>query len=533
MHEALERTGWKLMLAGALAGATSAATLAQSLPGSSTGSMDVTQPEPGHGRTVALVGTPNGPPHLKIKNGTGATTQEAIARVAEIKAELAWLADPATCPCPLKAHAFGLTLEVRGSVPNEAVRAQAIALAKEQTTLAVMDALQVQPDLAMPKPINEPAENLALSAASAFNDSVPSYCFGVNIGALSNGTITVEGMIPSYEEKLRVSQRLRQLRGCTCVVNHLTVTALQRDGQPSAQVTTDGRLWVPAEPSATQLNPSKPALPLAQSPRTPFQAGPPVAVQRERPNGVVAWFKDKLGLGMRVSEPEESTASASGMSRSRWAATQPAPLPIPQASQWSSATPVATAVPNVPLSPYAGFPKDLVMPLATDTPTATGSLPAVASVYAPIKTLPTPTVTSSAPVVRDVPAPMPRTVAETTKPAQPVVQVVDWKANEPVLPPAMSLPSPAAPKSAVAAIEHTEPALPAPAKAAVAQVKQRVLAACGKSARDVEVIARSNVNLLIRLKVPDVAMGEQLGPQILALPDLEPYQVDLEIQIQR
>src|SRR5262245_48834072 len=62
-------------------------------------------------------------------------------RATEIEVELAWLADPVTCPCPLTAHVTGPTLEVRGSVPSMFARAQALKLARERSQLAVIDSL--------------------------------------------------------------------------------------------------------------------------------------------------------------------------------------------------------------------------------------------------------------------------------------------------------------------------------------------------------------------------------------------------------
>src|SRR5262249_53347738 len=159
------------------------------------------------------------------------TMAETAARLAEIKVELGWLADASTSPFPLTARAFGLTLELRGAVPSESVRVQAVKIAREQSPLTVADTLQVQPDLAVPQPVHEPAESLALSAAPALSEAVPSYSFAFEIRAQPQGLIEVRGMIPSYEEKVAVSRRLRQLRGCTCVVNNLELTKVLRDGK--------------------------------------------------------------------------------------------------------------------------------------------------------------------------------------------------------------------------------------------------------------------------------------------------------------
>jgi hypothetical protein len=553
MRKTLERAGWKLMLAGTLAGATSAAALAQTPPDGGTGAPPPPLPEAAPGRTVALVGTPDGPSHMKIRSGAAAMSQEAAARLSEIKVELAWLGDPATCPCPLTAHAFGLNLEIRGAVPSEAVRAQAVKLAKEQSTLAVMDALQVQPDLAMPQPMNQPAENLAMAAATAFNESLPRYCFGVNIGAMSNGTVTVEGMIPSYEEKLAVSRRLGKLHGCTCVANRLTVTALQRDGHACCQVTANGGLWVPAEPSAVPASTHLPAPAVVHSDRVSYPPAQPAPVVRARSHGLLAWAADKLGFGGRTEEVVEEAPAPSGTSQGRWAPPPPpvavSPYTNATASRWITATPVTTAPPVPPISPYAGFPSREVMPAATEVAGAPGrevmplatdvadapnpEVPAPVAV-APVSTLP------PAPVVSTLPAAAPAKVAAPHPAVQPVVQVADWKGKEtapmPTPPVAMpAVPAPPAPAlpagSIVMGAADTPP--PAPARAMVAPLKQRVLATCGRAARDVEVIARSDTNLVIRLKVQDVPTGERVGPQILAIPELEPYQVDLEVQIQR
>src|SRR4051812_21160725 len=51
-------------------------------------------------------------------------------RVVEINIEVAWLADPVTFPYYLEAHATATQLEVRGYVPNKAVRDQAIRIAQ-------------------------------------------------------------------------------------------------------------------------------------------------------------------------------------------------------------------------------------------------------------------------------------------------------------------------------------------------------------------------------------------------------------------
>src|SRR6516162_5285757 len=64
---------------------------------------------------------------------------EGQARLLEIKVELALMADVATFPYRLAAHASGGAMEVRGYIPNNIVRERALKTARESCSLEITD----------------------------------------------------------------------------------------------------------------------------------------------------------------------------------------------------------------------------------------------------------------------------------------------------------------------------------------------------------------------------------------------------------
>src|SRR5438132_6306475 len=70
-----------------------------------------------------------------------------LRRVTEIDVEVAWLADPMTFPYYLEAHVTGAQLEVRGYVPNKAVREHALRIAQVHASMPVADGMKEHPSL--------------------------------------------------------------------------------------------------------------------------------------------------------------------------------------------------------------------------------------------------------------------------------------------------------------------------------------------------------------------------------------------------
>jgi hypothetical protein len=189
---------------------------------------------------------------------------DSHTKLEEMKVELALLADPATFGCNLSAKLENQAMLVRGFVPNERVRQHAIEIARTGTHLTIADGLKIHRTLAM-RTAGVPVDVLEKGAKEMLTEDFPEIASGIEIKATITGQITISGSARSVEEKLSVSQRLRRLTGCTCVLNQLKITPIVKDGASVAMVTADGLHVVPPEltmdvpiPSATVTVPAMP-----------------------------------------------------------------------------------------------------------------------------------------------------------------------------------------------------------------------------------------------------------------------------------
>jgi hypothetical protein len=155
---------------------------------------------------ATLPAGPTGPVHAAAPETVPAP--DSYGKLEVMKVELAWLSDPVTFPYRLAARADGAMLEVRGYVPNEAVREQALKLARDHSGLNVVDVLQIYDHLAM-RSVGRPVDELQRAARETLTGSLKDLARGLDVQAKSNGQVVVEGMVPSYEAKLSVSQCLR------------------------------------------------------------------------------------------------------------------------------------------------------------------------------------------------------------------------------------------------------------------------------------------------------------------------------------
>jgi hypothetical protein len=236
LSKLLGRAGWGLAAAGTLG--MSASALAQSSFFSRNKASNARPVE--MSKTVAPVESP--------------------ARLTEIKVELAWMANPALFPYKLEAHTKGTALEVRGNVPNEAVREAALKTARDESGMRVVDGMKVQSGLYV-APATKPVLALHHDASLALEQSLPLWAHGMTANIWTNGQILLKGNVPSYEHKLIGSRCLTHVIGCSCVINQLTVT---NEGVPSDQ---------PATVEVAQESPGKVTIltpePLKSEPTTP------------------------------------------------------------------------------------------------------------------------------------------------------------------------------------------------------------------------------------------------------------------------
>lgn len=168
------------------------------------------------------------------------------ARLEEMKVELAWLADPVTFPYHLAAQAEGAGLKLRGFVLNEAVKARALKVAQSATALPITEELRLHRTLAG-RTVGVPADTVQQEALELLAQAVGERALGLDVKAKPSGQVVLTGSIPSYEEKLAISRLLRRVRGCTSVVNQLTVVTVMKDGKAFTMVTADGQQLLPPD----------------------------------------------------------------------------------------------------------------------------------------------------------------------------------------------------------------------------------------------------------------------------------------------
>ena len=134
MRRVLRRAGWSLV-----------ATSGLGLGSLAMGQVPVAHPDHSRGVSTPLAG-PTRPGELT----------EARLFLEQIKIELAWLADPVTFPNGIAAYCSADGVELRGYVASEAVRRQALRIAREQTALPLWDELKVHAPTARREPCTSP-----------------------------------------------------------------------------------------------------------------------------------------------------------------------------------------------------------------------------------------------------------------------------------------------------------------------------------------------------------------------------------------
>jgi BON domain len=239
MRRALRRAGWALAAAG----------------------MGIAGPAVAQAPVMQIIG-PGG--HVVEQTGQVIVMTEGHARLEEGQVELGLLADPMLFSYGLGAHVQGATLEVRGFVPTEEARDQALKVAREQTSLHVIDKLKIQPNLATRCSIDKP-ENIQRAAKELLEDAIPVYGRGMDVKCDARGRVTVLGSVASFEDRVLVSRKLRQVSGCSCVANRLEVASAETESRPpvpTGAVVIPDAPPVTAKPAVRKWEPSAPPVPV-------------------------------------------------------------------------------------------------------------------------------------------------------------------------------------------------------------------------------------------------------------------------------
>jgi hypothetical protein len=156
---------------------------------------------------------------------TPAADTEASQHREEAAIRLAWLADPATFPYMLSAHASPEGMRLTGYLPTTAAHLKAIEIARKVTNQPMIDELKVHPGLTLRFARPRPPEDACRAARGLLHRAVGARADDWKISARADGRLTVSGQAQSEDERLQASECLRPLTCCTSVVNELTLSA--------------------------------------------------------------------------------------------------------------------------------------------------------------------------------------------------------------------------------------------------------------------------------------------------------------------
>jgi hypothetical protein len=197
-------------------------------------------------------------PKTTDKNPPPKNAQPDPRRSVEVNVEIAWLADPVTFPYYLEAKIASSKLEVRGYVPNKAVREHAMRIAQMYSSLPVIDSMKEHASLTV-KSNPMPAAQLQKSAVSSLKVALPKQYQQLKVESGADGKVFVLGTVSTIEEKMAVSNALRRLHGCTSVQN-LTMLATEVAQNPPNEKTPFVKTSNPKEKPMVAQDKSKPWL---------------------------------------------------------------------------------------------------------------------------------------------------------------------------------------------------------------------------------------------------------------------------------
>jgi len=228
------------------------------------------------------------PPQLLPPAGRSRLADPADAprdHAEEMRVEMALMADPATFAYAIGARAVDGVVEVRGFAPNEAVKAKALEIAKGHTALQVQDGVKVMSSLAPHSSVGVPVDDVQREAAVLLVEALGEKAYEFHVQAKINGEVTLTGSVGSLKDKWTASRCLRQLHGCSCVLNQLKVDRAGKaaDPEPAPVKAPEPVLPPPriAPPTQAPVPPPPRIAPPTQAPSTPPPAGPIISPPAE------------------------------------------------------------------------------------------------------------------------------------------------------------------------------------------------------------------------------------------------------------
>jgi hypothetical protein len=280
----------------------------------------------------------------------------------EAQIELAWLADPLTCPYQLTVYVANNSVHVRGFVPDQIVRLRAVQLARTNGQGNIVDELRL---LALPANdrVHLPAAIVRQAARDQLHDSFGKTSGPCDVIADDLGRITVTGTIGSLEEKLAVSRRLRQVEGCRCVDNRLTIA---KPGQGGLSTENKNGSTIPTNVATPTDRAATSARVLPPPPRSATPPDAPQSTSNRRPSSTL-WADPQIPA---TTTPRPSTFASSNSNN---AATPPVKqvqmiTPLPSVDSPTSAAHTPTHDPGGSVG-CVGSPRPVGSPsLVSDVP---------------------------------------------------------------------------------------------------------------------------------------------------------------------
>ncbi|MGF1580249.1 MAG: hypothetical protein ACFCD0_12875 [Gemmataceae bacterium] len=165
-----------------------------------------------------------------------------------LRIKLAWLGDPQTFPYHLQLQGSSSGIRITGYVPNEAIKARAMMIAKAVSGLPVQDGMLLMPNMSHRIPQSTTIEAMREQGWQALAQAAPQTWRGLRLGVDEKGRFALSGWVSTGPEKWRLCQALKNVSGCRCVICQLRV------GQDSARRAPGQQLQAPS--SLTQRVPT-------------------------------------------------------------------------------------------------------------------------------------------------------------------------------------------------------------------------------------------------------------------------------------
>jgi osmotically-inducible protein OsmY len=493
---------------------------------------------------------------------------EHAAREARI--ELAWSSNPATFPYNLQARLAGSTVGVYGYVPTEAIRQEALRIAREESGLQVIDGLQIHASLAPPTASRSP-QVLSRQAMNALKKNLSTQASHLSVSVWTNGQVLVKGNVSSLAAKLTASRCLRQVSGCTCVINQLRVVEPEpvsvTGGPPVTHSVAPASSVSAAQPAATTptmgqiiLDDSGPVIPVVgriildtaspsgsareQGTWTPTAQTTGEEIKRTAP---VSSFQGSLPPNPPATSPAsawDQVKTPYAYHPTTWRRMESAGSP-----QTTSDAPPGPAVVVSPLAPAGNGEIRQASSQSSDgrAHDASGVNRPVVQATAFVPQTPAPGPLANGPSLPRISPPQPpaqlvlKDVASTIQLGAPgkqesVSRPVEWTRTS-VSQPAESTRAPAMITSGLILLDAPQPVVlpkPSPGESPqLAGLQQRIARACGRRPSEVQVTCPAEKTLRVRVQARDPKEAQRLSNAIFQLPELDPYEVSLDIPVSR